>query len=121
MRRTIGRLVQLVPTLLLIHCALPAGSTWSGKCVGVTDGDTIRVMRAGSAVKIRLEGIDCPESHQDFGTKARQFTSKMVFGKLVKVEDKGQDRYGRTIGRVFVDGEDLGDLVDSVVESVLIS
>ena len=39
----------------------PPGETYSGKCVGVTDGDTITVMQAGRALKILLGGIDCPE------------------------------------------------------------
>jgi endonuclease YncB( thermonuclease family) len=37
-------------------------------------------MKSDRAVKIRLEGIDCPELGQDFGTRAKQFTSGMVFG-----------------------------------------
>jgi len=42
--------------------------------VGVSDGDTISVMRGGRAVKVRLNGIDCPENGQPFGTRAKQYT-----------------------------------------------
>jgi len=38
--------------------------------VGVTDGDTISVMREGQAVKVRLAGIDCPEIGQPYGKRA---------------------------------------------------
>jgi endonuclease YncB( thermonuclease family) len=41
-----------------------AGDTFTGKVVGVSDGDTISVMRGGKAVKVRLYGIDCPEKKQ---------------------------------------------------------
>jgi micrococcal nuclease len=58
-------------------------------------------------MKVRLEGVDCPESHQDYGTKAKQFTSDLVFGKEVKVVAKEKDRYGRTVGTVFVDEQNL--------------
>ena len=54
---------------------------FAGRVVGVTDGDTISVMRDGRSVRVRLEGIDCPERGQDFGQRAKQFTSDMAFGK----------------------------------------
>jgi len=81
--------------------------SWSGKCVGVSDGDTIKVLHGGKAEKIRLYGIDCPESHQDFGQRAKQFTSDMAFGKVVKVQQVDTDRYGRTVAWVSVDGKSL--------------
>jgi len=77
------------------------GQNFAGKCVGVSDGDTISVMHDGRAEKIRLYGIDCPESAQPFGTKAKQFASAAVFGKNVKVYVTGTDRYKRTLGWVF--------------------
>jgi len=51
-------------------------------------------------IKIRLYGVDCPESKQDFGTKAKQFTSAKCFGKTVKAEIKNNDRYGRKIALI---------------------
>ena len=80
---------------------------FSGKCVGVIDGDTIDVLRNGRAVRIRLEGIDCPERGQDFGSRAKQFTSGLVFGKTVNVKVKEPDRYGRLVARVIAQGKDL--------------
>ena len=56
-----------------------------GQVVGVADGDTITVMHGGVGEKIRLNGIDCPEKRQAFGTKAKQFASRLVFGKTVTV------------------------------------
>ena len=76
---------------------------WSGKVVGIADGDTITVLREGKQqVKIRLYGIDCPERGQAFSRKAKQFNSKMVFGKVVEVERVDIDRYGRTVALVTV-------------------
>jgi endonuclease YncB( thermonuclease family) len=71
---------------------------WQGKIVGVSDGDTITVMHSGKGEKIRLYGIDCPERRQAFGTKAKQFTSTMAYGKVVEVEPMDTDLYGRTFG-----------------------
>jgi len=64
-------------------------------------------MHSGKSVKIRLEGIDCPEMGQDFGTKAKQFTSAFVFGKDVEVKEYYPDRYGRMVARVFEGGQDV--------------
>lgn len=83
------------------------GETFSGKCVHVTDGDTIRVFQAGKTLPIRLEGIDCPESGDAFSAKARTFTSNLVFDKVVTVRVKEIDRYGRLVARVLVDGQDV--------------
>jgi len=64
-------------------------------------------MHNGREEKIRLFGVDCPEKDQDFGTKAKRFTSTMVFGKTVEVEQVDRDHYGRTVGWVTVDGKSL--------------
>lgn len=57
--------------ILLLFAAQPA-ETLVGKVVGVTDGDTITLLVDKTQVKIRLAGIDAPESKQPFGTKAKQ-------------------------------------------------
>jgi endonuclease YncB( thermonuclease family) len=85
---------------LVLPCPLWA---WSGKVIGVADGDTITVLRDKQPQKIRLYGIDCPEKRQPFGKRAKQFTSDMVFGKLVEVEPVATDRYGRTVAFVQVE------------------
>jgi endonuclease YncB( thermonuclease family) len=81
--------------------------SWQGKVVGISDGDTITVMRDGKEVKIRLYGVDTPESSQYDGQNAKQFTSAQVFDKTVEVESIDTDRYGRTVGLVTVGGVNL--------------
>lgn len=75
----------------------------SGRVVGISDGDTITVLQDKTQYKIRLYGIDTPESGQDFGQKAKKKISDLVFGKDVRVVFDTTDRYGRTVGTVFVD------------------
>jgi micrococcal nuclease len=76
--------------------------------VGVIDGDSIRVMHDGKAEQVRLNGIDCPEKKQPFGTRAKQFTSAQSFAKEVTVRQSGRDRYGRTLAEVILpDGRSL--------------
>ena len=99
------RLTLALASLLLATPAL--AESFAGRVVGVSDGDTISVIHEGRAEKVRLEGIDCPEGGQPFGRRAKQATSDLVFGRDVRVEVRGTDRYGRTIGRVFVGQTDV--------------
>lgn len=71
-------------------------------------------MNGKDEVKIRVYGVDCPESRQPFGQRAKQFTSAMVYGKHVKVIAKNADKYGRTVAMISVDGQCLSQ---SLVEN----
>jgi len=70
----------------------------------VADGDTITVLQNSKQYKIRLYGIDTPEKKQDFGQKAKKFTSDMVFNKNVEVTPIDIDRYKRIVGMVYING-----------------
>lgn len=93
-----------------VYCtAFGAAQTenFSGRVVTVVDGDTIGVLRDGHEVRVRLDGIDAPESGQDFWEQAKQFMTDAAFNKVVAVSGHELDRYGRLIARVTVDGRDL--------------
>ena len=73
--------------------------------VGVSDGDTVTVLDASKRQhRVRLLGIDAPEKDQDFRQASKQNLSELVFGREVTVESEKLDRYGRTLGKVMVDG-----------------
>lgn len=102
--------------ILLLLCCLgctfqPSAQQLRGKVVSVADGDTFTLLtRDNKQIKIRLHGVDCPEKKQDFGARAQQFTSSMVFGKEVAVEVKKKDRYGRSTALVYLaDGKMLNE------------
>ena len=99
--------VTAVVALLVAALVGQGGDSLVGEVVGVTDGDTIRVMRSGREVRVRLDGIDAPESGQDFSRRAEQLTSSLVFGNVVQVNVRDVDRYGRLVARVLVDGTDV--------------
>ena len=73
----------------------------SGKVVAVADGDTLTVLVGKQQVKIRFSGIDAPEKKQPFGQRAKQGLSDCAYGKMVDVDWRKTDRYGRTIGKVI--------------------
>ena len=79
----------------------------TGKIVSITDGDTAKILVGKEQVTIRLEGIDAPESKQSFGNKSKEALATMIFGKNVTVKKTGKDRYGRSLGFIFVDDLDV--------------
>jgi len=77
--------------------------SYFAKVIRVIDGDSIVILtNDNQQIKIRLEGIDCPEKSQDFGEKARQYTADLCFNKVVRIEKTGKDRYGRTLAYIYV-------------------
>jgi endonuclease YncB( thermonuclease family) len=100
-------LAALSMALICLSPALQA-QDFQGRVVGVKDGDTIEVMHEGKAERVRLAGIDCPESGQPFSAKAEALTSELVFRKDVTIKAAGKDKYGRTLGEVILlDGRSL--------------
>jgi micrococcal nuclease len=85
-------------------------STAGDKVIAVKDGDTIDLLRNGKTIKVRLYGIDSPEKAQDYGQKAKDFTSQLAFGKTVHLIEHNKDRYGRTVGTIILpDGRNLNE------------
>ena len=98
--------VFLAACLLVAQLSFAAELT--GMVVGVSDGDTITVLTVDkTSYKIRLAGIDAPESRQAFGQASKQHLSALVYKKPVTVLWDKKDRYGRTIDKVMVDGKDV--------------
>ena len=85
-----------------------SGKSFSGEVVAIADGDTITVLTPERVqMKVRLAEIDTPERSQPYGTRARQIVSELVFRKQVEVRVQDIDRYGRFVGRVYVDDLDV--------------
>jgi endonuclease YncB( thermonuclease family) len=79
-----------------------------GLVESVADGDTLTLLDANqSAHRIRLLGIDAPESRQRFGHDAKQALAALVSSRRVSVLVQSTDRYGRTVGKVLCDGADI--------------
>jgi len=97
----------LLSTILYLSAAAQP-QTITGTVVAIADGDTLTVLDASNKQhKIRLDGIDAPESSQDFGSRSKQSLSDLVFSKTVTVFSSKKDRYGRALGKVTIDGRDI--------------
>lgn len=94
---------------LVVSCRSRAPrQPFSAPVVGVSDGDTITALHRGAQVRIRLNGIDCPERGQPFAARAKQHTAGLAFGRTVTVRPSGTDRWGRVIADVVLpDGRSL--------------
>jgi endonuclease YncB( thermonuclease family) len=101
----IFRCIALI--LLFVACNLSA-ATLQGMVVHVADGDTLTVLDDQKTQhKIRLQGIDAPEKSQPFGQKSKQSLSHLVHSQIVTVEFQKKDKYGRTVGKVLLNGTDV--------------
>ena len=82
--------------------------TISGRVVGIADGDTLTLLDATNTQhKIRLAGIDSPEKSQPFGQHCKKSLSDLAYDRVATVETSKLDRYGRAIGKVWVDSQDV--------------
>ncbi|MDP2103702.1 MAG: thermonuclease family protein, partial [Candidatus Gracilibacteria bacterium] len=83
------------------------------KVLRVVDGDTIVVELYGKQEKVRLIGVDTPETVdprknvQYFGIEASNYTKKMLTGKEVELEFdyNPRDKYDRLLTYVWIDGQ----------------
>ena len=87
--------------------------TWQGVVTHVTDGDTLRVRQLGSnskadSLKVRIDGIDAPESCQLYGRQSAAALKKLLLSKQVTITSKRFDDYGRDVAKVTIDNIDVG-------------
>ena len=98
---------HIIIFFLLFYSSLNA-EILTGKVVSVTDGDTIKILTKNKTLyKIRLNCIDAPERSQAFGKKSKANLSKLIAGRVVDVQYKKTDRYGRILGTIFSDNHDI--------------
>ena len=94
---------------------------WTGICIAgeyqvsrIVDGDTIIVKKGDTKLTIRLVGIDAPEiSHakhepgQPFSQQSTKHLAGLILNQSVDIISYGNDRYGRTLGEVFLGGNNI--------------
>lgn len=78
----------------------------------VVDGDTICcTLDLGFNIfikeKFRLAVINAPETSTSEGKEVKQLLSDMLTGKSVILNTEKQDKYGRWLATVLLDGQDI--------------
>lgn len=82
--------------------------TYYTKIDRVVDGDTVDVFidlgfRVWHKERIRMDGIDTAEKNTVFGKATKEFLIKTLEGKLVRLEVSKPDKYGRYLGKIYLD------------------
>lgn len=95
---------------VLLGLAAPVWALESAWVSWVMDGDTVLLVPEGEAVplKWRLSGLDAPEICQAGGEAARDALIARVLRRTVRIEALAEDVYGRQLGRLWLDGQDVG-------------
>lgn len=83
-------------------------ATLFGRVIEVNDGDVLTVFNLNRPVRIKLLAADAPESDQAFGEVAKKHLRELVFDKSVLVEYSGIAADGSLVGRVTLNGADIG-------------
>lgn len=106
---------QIPENTVLTHELLET-KTMLAEVVRVIDGDTIEVLLPQGKEKLRLIGVDTPETKHPkkeveyYGVEAYEFTKKQLIGKRVQIQFEGinhRDKYGRLLGYVYIPGESV--------------
>lgn len=112
-----------------IHQIMPAQVVQPGfyKVLEVYDGDTIAIDMNGATEKIRMIGVDTPETHkpntpvQCYGPEASNYTKRLLTGKAVRLQadptNDNRDRYDRLLRYVYTEQNVMVD--QSLIEQGL--
>lgn len=78
------------------------GESFEAKVLAVMDGDTVFVQSGPFKAKLRLVNIDAPEKDQPYGKQSQESLQSLVGGKIINVESKAVDKFGRTIAVISI-------------------
>ena len=93
--------------IFLILSTLIFADLTKAKVTYVTDGDTFHALIDGKKEKIRIFGIDAPESKQEWGLEAKESLNKLISNKEVLLDIKNKDMYGRLLAVVFIGKQNI--------------
>ena len=106
--------VYILFLLIFLICNPTTATAGLFKVVRVYDGDTVKAVGHDIEIKVRLVGIDAPETSkkkrepgQPFGRKAEKYLAGLVLNKIVEIKGYGSDRYGRILAEIYIDKKNI--------------
>ena len=101
--------------LISFSQAQTKSNAYYGTVTRVSDGDTLWLRPEISSsrglkdapIKLRLKGVDAPERCQPWGQQAQAALSDKTLNRRVRWLADERDDYGRRLGHVWLDGEDV--------------
>ncbi|MFZ2151079.1 MAG: thermonuclease family protein [Candidatus Absconditicoccaceae bacterium] len=98
---------------------LPAAGIYN--VYSIIDGDTFKIKNGAKNISIRLLGADAPESSKTrfgyiecFGSQSKEYLKNLIYKKDIMLQyDESQivDSYGRVLGYVFLDGQNINEKI----------
>jgi micrococcal nuclease len=109
--RTACRILSIPVVFLLL---LPTVSTAGQfKVIKVYDGNIIKAKGSDIEIKVRLAGIDTPETPrksrpgQPYGYEAKNQLARLILDKEVEIKGYGLDRLNRILGVIYLEGKNI--------------
>ena len=109
-----GPFSVVILMIILVIISPVISSAGQFKVTRVYDGDKVEAEGHNITIKVRLVGIDAPETSkkkdelgQPYSRQATKYLAGLVLNKTVDIKDYGSDRYNRILGVLYVDGNDI--------------
>jgi len=91
---------------LIIQSIIGYSQSYTGSIIRVIDGDTFVFQTEEGSLKVRMFGTDSPERDQPFSKESSDFL-KQYLNKEATLKATGVDRYSRTLGVLYINGQDI--------------
>jgi len=101
------RIILILILIFIIVIGYP--QSYNGIIIRVIDGDTYVFQTEEGSFIVRMYGIDAPERNQPFSVESTEFLSNYLHKDAI-TGVSSTDRYGRRIGILFIDGQDINML-----------
>jgi endonuclease YncB( thermonuclease family) len=111
MRRTLT-----IACLVLAFLASTSSTSFAGQftVTRVYDGDTIKAQGHDIEIKVRLVGVDTPETSkrkrdpgQPYSQEAKKYLAGLILNKVIDIKGYGLDGYNRILGVIYLDGKNI--------------
>jgi micrococcal nuclease len=111
MKRPLKIILLLIAFLLFLSTLSLAAQF---KVTRVYDNDTLKAEGHDIEIKVRLVGIDAPETSkkkrepgQPYSQQAKKYLTGLILNKTVDIKGHGLDRYNRILGVIYLDGKNI--------------
>jgi micrococcal nuclease len=108
-------ILKIIPFFIAFLLALfTLSSAAQFKVTRVYDGDTVKAEGYDIEIKVRLLGIDAPETSkskrdpgQPYSQQAKKHLAGLILNKVVEIKGYGLGPYNRILGVIYLDGKNI--------------
>ena len=100
--------------IIFLFAIVTAAHAGQYEVTWVYDGDAIKAQGPEGEIRVRLMGIDAPETSkkkgqasQPYALAAKKHLMDLIYGKTVEIKGYGLDQYDRLLGVVYLDGKNI--------------